>query len=108
MQAVAVNEHLNQFQAHDEGQNNACNRYNDVFRQAANHLEDAAVPCLRRCADDRRRLAHAGVDGIKQSGQVADDAADQQSFQPFRDFIPDEIQRTSLLKNPLPLSSGSG
>lgn len=55
-----------------------------------------------------RRLAHAGVDGIKQSGQVADDAADQQSFQPFRDFIPDEIQRTSLLKNPLPLSSGSG
>lgn len=108
MQAVSVNKHLYQFQTHDEGQDDARNRHNNVFRQAANHLEDAAVPCLRRCADDRRRLAHAGVDGIKQTRQVADDAADQQPFQLFRDFIPDEIQRTSLLRNPLPLSSGSG
>lgn len=47
---VAVNQHLDQLQAHDEGEDDTGDGNHDILGQTSNHAEDAAVPRLRRSA----------------------------------------------------------
>ena len=102
VQVVAVNQHLDQLQAHDEGQNDASDRNHDIFRKAANHAEDAAVPRLRRSTHRGGGIRDLRVDAVKQPCEVADDSANQQPLQPFGHFIPNKIQAGLPPLSPLP------
>ena len=50
---------------------------------------------LRLC-----HIGHTGIDAVKQPGQIADDAADQQPFKPLGNLVPNEIQGHPSLKAP--------
>ena len=87
VQAVPVNDHLNQLIAHDGGQHHPGNRDDDVIRQALDHVEHAAVPALRRRADRARNIRHLAVDAVEQAVQVIHNAADQNVLDPLHDFV---------------------
>ena len=63
---VAVNQHLDQLQAHDEGQDDAGDGNHDVLGQTFDHAEDAAIPRLRRSAYCSGDIRHLGIDAVKQ------------------------------------------
>ena len=92
MHIVLVDEQLNEFQAHDECQDDTGDRYNDVLGQAPDHVENIAVPSLRGLAYSRCNIRNTCIDAVKESGQIADDPADQEPFEPLCDFVPYEVQ----------------
>lgn len=77
MHVVSVDQELNQLKAHDKGQDDSGDGHHYVFRQALDHAEDAAVPCLGCLTHGGSYIGHTGIDAVKQPGQIADDAADQ-------------------------------
>lgn len=89
---VAVDDHLDQLIGHDKGQDDARNGDNNILRQVAHHVEHAAIPCLRCCADRASDLADLAVDTVEKAGKVAHDAAYQQVFEPFNKPFPEKIQ----------------
>ena len=103
---VAVDQHLDQLQAHDEGQDDAGDGNHDVLGQTSDHAEDAAVPCLRRSTDCTCDIRDLGIDAVKQPGQVADHTANQQLFKPLCNLVPDKVQRGIPPLCPLPGSRG--
>ena len=88
MEAVFVDDHLNQLIGHDERQDNARDGHNDRLRDVFDHIKDAAVPCLGCGTDCAGDFSHFFVHAVEQAVQVAYDAADQHLFEPFGDFIP--------------------
>ena len=70
MEVVLLDDELNQFVAHDEGEDNARDGDDHRFREVADHVEDAAVPGSGRHADLPGDLPHLCVQGIKHPGQV--------------------------------------
>lgn len=101
---IAFDDHLDQFICHHAGQNQSCNGDDDVFRQAFDHVENAGIPALRCCAYDCSDVRDLVVDGVEHAGEVTDNAADKQVFQPFGDLFPDKVQGASPpLQKPLPL-----
>ena len=61
---------LIQLIAHDEGEDDACDGDNDRFGQAADHVEDTAVPAGGRHADLACDLGNLRIHGIKGPGKV--------------------------------------
>ena len=59
----------------------------DRFREAADHVEDAAVPAGRRHAHLAGDLTHLRIHGVKGPGEVGDDAVDQQLLEPLLDHF---------------------
>ena len=106
LQVVLFQHQLQKLHRHHNGQNHAGNGENHVVRQAADHAVDAAVPRLRRRAHLPRNTADLLIDVVKQALQVAHNAADQDSLEPFRHFVPDKIQ--FLPSFWLPASCGNG
>ena len=70
MEIVFLDDQLDQLIAHDKGKDDACNGNDDCFGQAADHVEDTAVPARRGHAHLARDLAHLRIHGIKESGEV--------------------------------------
>ena len=70
MEVVLLDDQLDQFVAHDEGEDNTRNGNDHRLREVADHVEDAAVPGGGRHADLPGDLAHLCVQGIKHPGQV--------------------------------------
>ena len=99
---VAVNQHLDQFQAHDEGQDDAGDGNHDVLGQTSDHAEDVAIPCLRRSAYRTGDIRDLGIDAVKQPGKIADHTVNQQLFEPLCNLVPDKVQRGIPPLRPLP------
>ena len=70
MEVVLLDDELDQFVAHDEGEDDACDGDYHRLREVADHIEDAAVPGGGRHTDLPGNLAHLCVQGIKHPGQV--------------------------------------
>ena len=70
MEIIFLDDQLDQLIAHDEGEDDACNGDNDRFGQAADHVEDTAVPAGGRHADLACDLGHLRIHGIKGPGKV--------------------------------------
>ncbi|MBM6976549.1 hypothetical protein H9X99_11910 [Intestinimonas butyriciproducens] len=70
VEVVLLDDELDQFVAHDEGEDNARDGDDHRLREVADHVEDAAVPDGGRHADLPGNLAHLCVQGIKHPGQV--------------------------------------
>lgn len=62
---VAVNQELDQLQAHDECKNDPGDWHDHIFRQTLDHVEDAAVPCLGRFSYGGCHIGYAGIDTVK-------------------------------------------
>ena len=97
---VPVDQKLDQFQAHDKGQDDPGDGHHHIFRQTFDHAENAAVPCLGRFTHGGRHIGNTGIDAVKQPGQIADNASDQQPFEPLGNLVPNEIQGHPSLKTP--------
>ena len=97
MHVVAVNDHLNQLQRRHQRENHARNRENHIVAQVSDHAEYAAVPRLRRCTHVVRNARHLSIHIVKQPGEVAHNAADEQFLEPLRNLIPKKIQNNHLL-----------
>ena len=70
MEIIFLDDQLDQLIAHDEGEDDACNGDNDRFGQAADHIENTAVPAGGRHADLACDLGHLRIHGIKGPGKV--------------------------------------
>ena len=70
VEIIFLDDQLDQFIAHDEGEDDACDGNNDRFGQAADHVEDTAVPAGGRHADLACDLGHLRIHGIKGPGKV--------------------------------------
>lgn len=51
------------------------------------HVIDGAVPRHRCCADLTGDFSHTLIGAVKQTGEIADDAAGQYFLQPFGDCL---------------------
>ena len=91
IEVIAVCNELNQLQGHDDCQNRSGQGENHIIGKVLNHVEDTAVPRLGRQTNLTGDLADLLIGGIEHSGQVADNAADEDFFQPIRNAIPDKI-----------------
>ena len=95
MEVVTVHQQLNQLQRHHDGQNNARYGKDHGVGQTAYHIEDTAVPRLGGqtylCGDVSHLLIHA----VEHPGEVAENTADKQLFQPIRDSVKQEIYGVS-------------
>ena len=100
MHVVPVDQELNQLKTHDKGQDDPGDGHHHIFRQTFDHAEDAAVPRLGCLTHGGCHIGHTGIDAVKQPGQIADDAADQQPFKPLGNLVPNEIQGHPSLKAP--------
>ena len=101
MHIILFGEHGNQLIAQHKGYDHSGNRYNHRIRQILDQAENTAVPALGRLPNNSRNFAHLAVDAIKQTVQIAQNTADQQALEPFRNFIPDEIQKSHPLSQEL-------
>ncbi len=70
MEIIFLDDQLDQLIAHDEGEDDAGDGDNDRFGQAADHVEDTAVPAGGRHADLACDLGHLRIHGIKGPGKV--------------------------------------
>lgn len=68
-------------------QDDTGNGNDHVFREIPDHIENAAVPRLRHCADFTGDAHYSVIDSVKQTTQVTHDAADQQVLQPLDDRV---------------------
>ena len=73
---VLFGNHLDKLMAHHKGKDSRCNGQHHRFGKTAQHIENAAVPCLRGRTNVRSDFAHLGVHVIEQAGEVARDAID--------------------------------
>ncbi len=80
---VLFHDHFNQFIAHDKGEDGPGNGDDHRFRQASQHIENAAVPRLRGGSHVGGDFSDFGIDVLKQPGQIARDAVNQDAFYPF-------------------------
>ena len=87
VEIILFHDELDQLIAHDEGEDDAGDGDDDRFREAADHVEDAAVPAGRRHAHLAGDLAHLRIHGVKGPGEVGDDAVDQQLLEPLLDHF---------------------
>ena len=87
MEIILFHDELDQLIAHDEGEDDTGDGDDDRFREAADHVEDAAVPADRRHAHLAGDLAHLCIHGVKGPGEVGDDAVDQQLLEPLLDHF---------------------
>ena len=84
--------HLDKLMAHHEGKDGRCNGKHHRFGKTAQHIEDAAVPCLRGGADIRSDFTNFGVHVVAQAGEVARDAIYQNAFYPFLDDLTNQAK----------------
>ena len=70
MEIILFHDELDQLIAHDEGEDDAGDGNDDRFREAADHVEDTAVPAGGRHADLACDLGHLRIHGIKGPGKV--------------------------------------
>ena len=87
VEIILFHDELDQLIAHDEGEDDTGDRDNDRFGQAADHVEDTAVPARGRHAHLAGDLAHLRIHGVKGPGEVGDDAVDQQLLEPLLDHF---------------------
>ena len=83
MEIILLDNELDQLVAHDKGEDYAGDGDDDRFREAADHIEDAAVPCSGSHTDLPGDLAHLCVQGIKHPGQVGYDTVNEQLLEPL-------------------------
>ena len=101
MHIVLLGNHLDKLVAHHKGKDGRRNGQHHRFGKAAQHIEDAAVPCLRGGADLRSDFAHFGVYVIEQAGEVARDAIDQNAFYPFLDDLTNQAKIPPFPRPPM-------
>ena len=80
---VLFSDKLYQLIAHDKGEDGPGDGDDHRFRQTAEHIEHAAVPVLRRGSHIGGDLPHFSVHRVKKAGEVAGDAVDQHTLEPF-------------------------
>ena len=95
MEIITIYQQLNQLQRHYDGEDDARDGQNHGVGQIAHHIEDAAVPCLGGQAHLGGDVAHLIIYAVEHPGEVADDTADKQLFQPIRDSVKQEIYGVS-------------
>ena len=83
MHIVFLCYHLYQLHAHDTGKDGRRNGQHHRFGQVLQHIENAAVPRLRSGPHIGGDFSDFGIYIVKQPGQVARDAVDQNTFYPF-------------------------
>ena len=95
VKVVLVDDQLNEFERCDDGENCARNGDDHMIRKTLNHGENAAVPLLRGLAYVVGNTGDLGIHLVEQPRQVIHNTLDEQLPNPFREFIPDKIQRGS-------------
>ncbi len=80
---VPLRDQLYQLVAHDKGKDGPGDRDDHRFREVAEHIENAAVPALGRGPHVGGDLSHFGIHRVKKAGEVAGDAVDQHTLEPF-------------------------
>lgn len=78
-----------------------CNGQHHRFGKTSQHIEDAAVPCLRGGADIRSNFAYLGIYVIEQAGEVARDAIYQNAFYPFLDDLTNQAKIPPFPRPPM-------
>ena len=71
------------------------------FGKTAQHIENAAVPCLRGRTNVRSDFAHLGVHVVEQAGEVARDAIYQNAFYPFLDDLTNQAKIPPFPRPPM-------
>ena len=84
---IPFGEHLNQLQCHHQCQDDSGDGKDNGRRKVSHHVEDTAVPCLGCQPYLGGDFPHLFIYTVEQPGEVADDAADEQLFQPIRDSV---------------------
>lgn len=75
--------HLDKLIAHDKGEYGPGYGDDHGFRQAVQHIENTAVPCLRGSSHVGGDFSDFGIYRIEQPGQVARDTVHEDAFYPF-------------------------
>ena len=84
---VFVRDHLNKLYCHNERQNHACYGDYDVIRKVSYHVVDRAIPRLRGRTDLTCNITDLLIYAVEHTGEIADDTANQDLFQPFSNRI---------------------
>ena len=98
MQVVPIYEHLDQLVGGYKGQDKPGNRQNHRLRELPDQGEHPGVPVRRGHSHLYRDLSDLGIDGIKQALKVAQDAVNEQLFQPAREPVGKKVHRLLPLK----------
>ena len=80
---VLFDYHVYQLIAHYKGDDDTRNRDNDVFRQAAYHIENARVPPCGSSSQFGGNLANLRIYAVKQAGQVSEYSVCENTPKPF-------------------------
>ena len=98
---VLFGNHLDKLMAHHKGKDGRCNGQHHRFGKTAQHIENAAVPCLRGRTNVRSDFAHLGVHVVEQAGEVARDAIYQNAFYPFLDDLTNQAKIPPFPRPPM-------
>ena len=90
MKVVLFYDELDELIAHDKGEDDAGDGDDDGLREAADHVENAAVPRRGRHAHLPGDLAYLGIQGIKHPGQVGYDTVNEQFLEPLLYRVKDQ------------------
>ena len=83
VEVVAVGHYLDQLQGHHNGENDASYGQDDRLGQRLYHAENVRVPALRRLAYLTAYLRDVLVDVVKETGEIRDNAAGENLFNPL-------------------------
>ena len=103
MHIVLFSDKLYQLIAHDKGEDGPGDGDDHRFREVAEHIENAAVPALRRGPHIGGDFPNLSIHRVEKAGEVAGDAVDQHALEPF--FQPVQYQEKAP-PFPRPLAGG--
>ena len=100
VEIVLFYDELDEFIAHDKGEDDAGDGDDYGLREIADHVENAAVPRGGRHTHLTGDLAHLGIQGIKHPGQVGYDTVDEQFLEPLLYRVKDQRGSPPFRKAP--------
>ena len=100
VKVVLFYDELDELIAHDKGEDDAGDGDDDGLREAADHVENAAVPRRGRHAHLPGDLAYLGIQGIKHPGQVGNDTVNEQFLEPLLYRVKDQRGSPPLREAP--------
>ena len=83
MHVVLVHNNVDEFHGHNQRQNDAGYRQDHIVGQVLNHMEDAAVPALRRLTDLRRNISDLCIHRFHHPCQVGCNRSGKKFLEPF-------------------------